>query len=146
MDISRIKKPFHIVCPHCKTEVELWANDIERRYEKAKKEVAEILEQITLFKSEYREDYKNNDWFKRAKRAYAHKCEEVAKLKQTKKMLAKESEKQFERAFYEVVKRTVDRDTFMKYVKEAEEDIQYSTYDMAVQKYSTIMSAPNNNK
>lgn len=146
MDISRIKKPFHIVCPHCNKDVELWANDIEKRYEKAKKELADIREQINLFNSEYRKDYKNNEWYKKVRKAYAHKCEEVAKLKQTKKMLAKESKKQFERAFYEVVKRTVDHDTFMKYVAEAEEDIQYNTYDMAVQKYSTIMSAPNNNR
>lgn len=144
MDISRLKKPFHIVCPHCKKEVELWANDIEKRYEKAKKELAEMREQINLFNSEYREDYKSNDWFKRVKKAYAHKCEEVAALKQTKKMLSKESEKQFESAFKDVVKRNVDHETFIKWVKEAEDDIQYNTYDTAIQKFSPIMSTPNN--
>ena len=61
-------------------------------------------------------------------------------------MLAKESKKQFERAFYDVVKLSVDHDTFMKWVKEAEDDIQYNAYDMAIQKHSTIMSAPNNNR
>ena len=146
MDISKIKKPFHIVCPHCKKDVELWANDIERRYEKAKKELVEIQEQINLFKSEYREDYKTNEWYKRVKKAFAHKCEEVAELKQTKKMLAMESEKQFRDAFYDAVKRTLDHDTFMKFVKEAEDDIQYNVYDMAIQKHSTIMSQPNNNR
>ena len=146
MDIRNLKKPFHIVCPHCNKDVELWANDIEKRYEKAKKELAEIREQINLFNSEYREDYKNNEWFKKVKKAYAYKNKEVAELKQTKKMLAKESEKQFESAFKDVVKRNVDRETFMKWVKEAEDDIQYNTYDTAVQRYSTIMSTPNNNR
>ncbi len=142
MDIKNLKKPFHIICPHCKKDVELWANDIEKRYEKAKKELSDIREQINLYNSEYREDYKNNEWFKRIKKAYAHKCEEVAALKQTKKMLEKECEKQFERAFYDVVKRNVDHETFMKFVKEAEDDIQYNIYDTAVQKYSPIMSRP----
>lgn len=143
MDLKSIKKPFHIECPHCRKEVEIYANDIEKRYERAKKELIEIKAQIDLYKSEYREDYKNNEWFKRVKKAYAHKCEEVTKLKQTKKMLNKESEKQFERAFYEVVKMNVDNETFMKWVKEAESDIQYHTYDTAIQKYSPIMSRPN---
>lgn len=146
MDISKIKKPFHIVCPHCHKDVEIWANDIEKRYEKAKKELADIKEQIDLFKSEYREDYKTNEWYKKVRKAYAHKVEEVTELKQTKKMLAKESEKQFERAFYDVVKLSVDHDTFMKWVKEAEDDIQYNVYDTAIQKHSTIMSQPNNNR
>ena len=73
MDLSKMKKPFHIVCPHCKKEVELYANDIEKRYQRAKKELAEIREQIALFKSEYRKDYKTNEWFKKAQRAFAHK-------------------------------------------------------------------------
>lgn len=140
MDISKLKKPFHIVCPHCNKDVELWANDIERRYEKAKKELADIREQINLFNTEYHKDYKSNDWFKRVKKAYAYKCEEVAALKQTKKMLAQESEKQFESAFKDVVKRNVDHETFIKWVKEAEDDIQYNTYDTAVQKFSPLMS------
>ncbi len=146
MDLSRMTKPFHIVCPHCHKEVELYANDIERRYERAKKQLADIREQINIFNSVYREDYKTNEWFKKAKKAYAHKVEEVAALKQTKKMLAKEGEKQFESAFKDVVKRNVDPETFMKWVKEAEDDIQYNTYDTAIQKYSTIMSTPNNNR
>lgn len=146
MDISNLRKPFHIVCPHCHKDVELWANDIERRYEKAKKELVEIQEQINLFKSEYREDYKTNQWYKKVKKAYAHKLEEVAELKQTRKMLVKECEKQFKEAFYDVVRLAVDHDTFMKWVKEAEGDIQYNAYDMAIQKHSTIMSQPNNNR
>lgn len=143
MDISRLKKPFHIACPHCGKELELYANEIEKKYEAAKKELAEIKAQIDLFNSEYREDYKTNEWYKKARKAYAHKCEEVAKLKQAKKMLAKEAEKQFERAFYDVVKMSVDNETFMKWVEEAEDAIQYHTYDTAIQKYSPILSKPN---
>lgn len=126
--------------------MEIWANDIEKRYENAKRELADIKQQIDLFNSEYRQDYKTNEWYKKVKKAYAYKCEEVSKLKQLKKMLAKESEKQFRDVFYYAVKRMVDQETFMKFVKEAEDDIQYNVYDMAVQKHSVIMSQPNNNK
>lgn len=142
MDISKLKKPFHIVCPHCKKEVEIYANDIEKRYQKAKRELAEIAEQINLFKSEYREDYKTNKWFKSVQKAYAHKQQEICELKKTRGMLIEEGERQLFRAFKDIVKLNLGEETFMKWIREAENDIQYNTYDTAVQKYSPIMSKP----
>lgn len=142
MDLKTIKKPFHIVCPHCGKEVELWANDIEKRYQKAKQELHDIKFQIDMFNSDYHKDYKTNEWFKNAKKAYNHKTKEVAMLKQTRKMLMDEAEKQRERAFLDVVKRSVSHETFMKWITEAEDDIQFSTYDMAKQKSSQILGSP----
>ena len=146
MDISKLKKPFHIVCPHCKKEVEIYANDIEKRYQNTKRELAEIAEQIRLFKSEYREDYKTNKWFKSAQRAYAHKQQELCELKKTRGMLIEEGERQLFRAFKDIVKLNLGEEKTVKWLKEAEENIQYNTYDTAIQKYSTIMSQPNSNK
>lgn len=143
MDLKNFKRPFHIICSHCGKEVEIYPNDIERRYQKAKREANEIFEQIRLFKSEYRGDYKTNEWFKRTQRAYAHKTKEVADLKQTRKMLRDEAEMQAYRAFKSVVKENVGEETFMKWIAEAEDMIQYSTYDTAKNKYSSAMSRPN---
>ena len=61
-------------------------------------------------------------------------------------MLCEEGERQAFQAFKNIVKQNVGEETYIKWVNEAEDEIQYNIYDTAIQKYSPIMSRPNNNK
>ena len=104
-------------------------------------EMAEIMKQLEIFKSEYRPDFKTNQWRAQASHALAIKQKQLKELKEFRKVANQIVGKQKLEIFVKLVKENIPEKLYIRLQEQADAEMKYNTYDTAVQRYSTIAAS-----
>ena len=130
MDLKQTK-PIHLKCPKCGHDFACNGNHIEEEYfslkvkaNSIKAKMAELKDKCCTPTAEY----------KRLCRLYADTNAKISAIKKVRSALSDESERQLFKVFRNLVKRELGEEVTMKLLHEAEEELCFREYDMAVQK------------
>lgn len=130
MDLKQTK-PIHLKCPKCGHDFACNGNHIEEEYyslkvkaNSIKAKMAELKDKCCTTTAEY----------KRLCRLHADTNAKITAIKKVRSALSDESERQLFKVFRNLVKRELGEEVTMKLLHEAEEELCFREYDMAVQK------------
>ena len=138
MDSSRSGKPIHLVCPKCRYEFEYDFSYYDRKIAQLATEIANINSQLAAFKSTCKPNFKDYKWRARAVQALTVKQAQLKELKEFRKFANETVKNQELQIFARLVKDAIPEELYIKLHRQAEAEMQYHTYEMAVQRYSNI--------
>ena len=142
MEMQR-QKPIHLRCQKCGYDFSYNANYVERNIDTLKKEITQIVEQLTQFKAEHPDarERNANKWYQSAKKAQVIKTKELSELKNYRKIAEQEIKLQTYYAFRRKVAEIIGNDKMIELVRECEKEMAYHDYETAVQKHNNFENA-----
>lgn len=142
MDSTNARSPAHLTCPKCHYEFEFdhvrYDNDIAR----LGKEIRDIMDQFARNKAsmgEWSPQYK--DWAAKAARAMRIKQNQIAELKQFRKVANEQAQQTKLQIFAQIVREHVPFEQYVAWHEQAEKMVCYRTYDVAVQRHNNFAGA-----
>lgn len=129
------KKPIHLRCPKCGHDFSYNTNHIEREIERLKYEVTLIVNQITKYKKEHPNSYRDA-WYKKSQATLKTKNLQLQELKKARKATVVEIKLQKHNIFKQLVEQELGKEKTLKLLNEAEEQMVYYDWDMATQTFT----------
>lgn len=133
-------KPIHLKCPKCGYDFAYNTNHIEEEIDSLKKEIASVMSEIQRYKREHR-NYSKESSYRNLQRALGSRQCKLAELKKARKATAVEIKLQTNIIFRQLVEEKLGKETTLKLLREAEEQMIYYDWDMATQTYTRFDGA-----
>ena len=138
MDLKQYK-PVHLKCPKCGYDYSCNTNRIEEDYEVAKVRLASINKEMALEKE--KSNGKKTPRYNRLLSLQRDALTQIAAIKKARKSMMQEMELQKYVIFKDLIKGILGKDRTIELLQEAEEQMQYNDYDMAIQKFNRFGGA-----
>ncbi len=138
MDLKQVK-PIHLRCPDCGYDFSYSTNHIESEIDRLKKLAADTRTKINQMKGQ---GYTmKSPEYKRAVYRYDKYTRQLTEFKTARKNAVVEIEKQKQQIFNQKVKHLIGEEKYIKLKQEAEEELVYNNYDMAIQDHTNFENA-----
>lgn len=131
MDLKQ-KKPIHLRCPKCGHDFACNTNRIEEDYHIAKNKAANLKAKLAELND--KNISKNAPEYKRLKRLHEDAIAQIVAIKKVRQALNREMEIQKYNIFKKLVKGIIGEQKTIELLKEAEDEMAFREYDMAIQK------------
>ena len=131
MDL-RQTKPIHLKCPKCGHDFACNGKHIEEEYQALKVKASSIGAKMAELKSNNCSP--QSPEYKRLSHLMFDTNAKIVAIKKVRSALSDESERQLFVVFKNLIKRELGEEKTMKLLHEAEEELCFREYDMAVQK------------
>lgn len=138
MDLKQ-SKPIHLKCPKCGHDFACNTNRIEEDYQAAKIKANSIKKKMAELKD--KNVSAQSPEYKRLGRLLADTNAQIVAIKKVRSALSDESERQLFLVFRKLVKGVIGEEKTMLLLKEAEDELCFRNYDMAVQRHSNFDGA-----
>ena len=135
MDL-RQSKPIHIKCPKCGNDFGVNGNKIVSDLQFQKNRIRQLEKALADLKANNVSP--KSPQYKRVLAQKADCLKALTALKNVNRNLTENAELEKFRVFYKLVKKELGEEKTLKLIKEAEEDIVYRDYDMAIQKHTNF--------
>lgn len=136
MDLKQ-SKPIHIRCKKCGNDITINSNRVEEEYQNLKFKRAKIINRMVELKNQNNFNKKMPEW-KRLLELKSNVDMQITAIKKVRSRLADEGEREAFILFKKIVAREVGKEKMMRWIKEAEDEMSYSYYDMAVQRHNNF--------
>lgn len=138
MDLKQ-SKPMHLKCPKCGHDFAVNTKRIEEDYMLLKAKATKIKAELEVLNE--RNVSQKSPERKRLKALLADTNAQIVAIKKVRKALSEESEIQKYIIFYKKVKSIIGEEMTVKLMKEAEEELIFREYDLAIQKGNNFTGA-----
>ena len=138
MDLKQ-RKPVHLKCPKCGHDFAVNTNRIEEDYMLLKSKATKIKSELELLNE--RNVSQKSPERKRLKALLADTNAQIVAIKKVRQALSRETEIQKHSIFYKKVKGIIGEEKTVKLMKEAEEELIFREYDLAIQKGNNFTGA-----
>lgn len=138
MDLKQ-SKPMHLKCPKCGYDFAVNTKRIEEDYMLLKAKATKIKAELTVLNE--RNVSQKSPERKRLKALLADTNAQIVAIKKVRKALSEESEIQKYIIFYKKAKSIIGEEKAVKLMKEAEEELIFREYDLAIQKGNNFTGA-----
>lgn len=138
MDLKQ-KKPVHLKCPKCGHDFSCNTNRIEEDYNNLKIKATSIKARLTAMKSKNMST--NSPEYKRLKALEADTVAQITAIKKARTAMNREMEVQKYMIFKNLVKGILGEEKTIALLKEAEEEMVFREYEMAIQKSTNFDGA-----
>ena len=138
MDLKQ-RKPVHLKCPNCGHDFAVNTNRIEEDYVLLKSKVTRLKAELELLNE--RNVSQKSPERKRLRALIADTNAQIVAIKKVRKALSEETEIQKYIIFYKKVKSIIGEEKTVKLMKEAEEELIFREYDLAIQKGNNFTGA-----
>lgn len=138
MDLKQ-RKPVHLKCSNCGHDFAVNTNRIEEDYALLKSKATRLKAELELL-NEKNVSQKSPER-KRLRALIADTNAQIVAIKKVRQALSRETEIQKYIIFYNKVKSVIGEEKTIKLIKEAEEELIFREYDLAIQKGNNFTGA-----